>query len=61
MNSDSTRWAREAPGIYDGHGRTYFFGEYQGFRQVLGTTQNLSVPTERSAGDLTPRLFPAIR
>ena len=33
------------PGIYSGQGRTYFFGQYQGFRQVLGTTQVLSVPT----------------
>ena len=33
------------PGIYNGYGRTYFFGEYQGFRQELGTTQELSVPT----------------
>src|ERR1700730_13401522 len=33
------------PHIYDGHDRTYFFGEYQGFRQVLGTTQVIPVPT----------------
>ena len=33
------------PGIYDGRGRTYYFGEYQGFRQVLGTTQVFAVPT----------------
>jgi hypothetical protein len=33
------------PGSHSGHGRTYFFGQYQGFRQVLGTTQVLSVPT----------------
>ena len=43
------------PGVYDGHGRTYFFGEYQGFRQQLGTTQDLSVPTvaEREGFDTT--------
>ncbi|MGH9430736.1 MAG: TonB-dependent receptor domain-containing protein [Terriglobia bacterium] len=43
------------PGIYDGRGRTYYFGEYQGFRQVLGTTQILSVPTaeERLGLDTT--------
>lgn len=43
------------PGVYDGHGRTYFFGEYQGFRQELGTTQDLSVPTlaERQGIDTT--------
>ena len=34
------------PHIYDGRGKTYYFGQYQGFRQVLGTTQVLAVPTE---------------
>src|SRR5215471_12607895 len=40
---------------YDGRNRTYFFGQYQGFRQVLGTTQVLSVPTsaERQGIDTT--------
>lgn len=35
--------------------RTFFFGEYQGFRQILGTTQVLSVPTaqEREGVDTT--------
>ena len=33
------------PGIYDGRDRTFYFGEYQGFRQVLGTTQVIPVPT----------------
>ena len=43
------------PGIYDGRGRTYYFGEYQGFRQVLGTTQVFAVPTvdERNGIDTT--------
>jgi hypothetical protein len=43
------------PGVYDGHNRTYYFGEYQGFRQVLGTTQVLPVPTvdERQGIDTT--------
>ncbi len=43
------------PGIYDGHHRTYYFGQYQGFRQILGTTQVLSVPTiaERLGVDTT--------
>src|SRR5260370_2401886 len=27
------------PKIYDGRGKTFYFGEDQGFRQVLGTTQ----------------------
>ena len=29
------------PKIYDGRGKTFYFVEYQGFRQVLGTTQVL--------------------
>jgi hypothetical protein len=43
------------PGLYDGRGRTYYFGEYQGFRQVLGTTQVFPVPTlaERQGYDTT--------
>jgi Carboxypeptidase regulatory-like domain len=43
------------PGVYDGRNRTYYFGEYQGFRQVLGTTQVIPVPTvdERSGIDTT--------
>ena len=41
------------PHIYDGRGRTFYFGEYQGFRQMLGTTQVLAVPTaaERAGQD----------
>jgi hypothetical protein len=41
------------PHLYDGRGRTFYFGEYQGFRQVLGTTQVLAVPTaaERAGQD----------
>jgi hypothetical protein len=37
------------------HGKTFFFGEYQGFRQVLGTTQVFAVPTaaERQGIDTT--------
>ena len=43
------------PDLYDGTGKTYFFAEYQGFRQVLGTTQVLPVPTasERAGRDTT--------
>ena len=43
------------PGIYRGRDRTFFFAQYQGFRQVLGTTQVLSVPTqaERQGEDTT--------
>ena len=43
------------PGIHQGRDRTFFFGEYQGFRQVLGATEVLSVPTpaERQGLDAT--------
>lgn len=43
------------PKVYDGHGKTFFFFEYQGFRQVLGTTQVFAVPTatERQGIDTT--------
>ncbi|HEV2349362.1 MAG TPA: TonB-dependent receptor [Terriglobia bacterium] len=33
------------PGGARGRHRTFYFGEYQGFRQVLGTTQVFAVPT----------------
>jgi len=33
------------PHIYDGRKRTFYFTEYQGFRQVLGTTQVMPLPT----------------
>ena len=43
------------PGIYNGSGKTFFFGQYQGFRQVLSSTQILSMPTaeERRGIDST--------
>jgi hypothetical protein len=43
------------PHLYDGRGKTFYFGQYQGFRQVLGTTQVLPVPTagERAGRDST--------
>ena len=42
------------PHVYNGAGRTFYFGQYQGFRQVLGTTQVLPVPTaaERTGVDV---------
>jgi Carboxypeptidase regulatory-like domain len=42
------------PHLYDGRGKTFYFGQYQGFRQVLGTTQVLPMPTaaERSGQDV---------
>jgi hypothetical protein len=33
------------PGVYDGRKRTFYFTQYQGFRQVLGTTQVMPVPS----------------
>ena len=41
------------PHISD-RGKTFYFGQYQGFRQVLGTTQVLPMPTaaERAGQDL---------
>src|SRR5579863_885976 len=43
------------PSIYNGRDKTYYFVEYQGFRQVLGTTQVFPVPTaaERQGIDTT--------
>ena len=43
------------PGIYNGRDKTFYFVEYQGFRQVLGTTQVFAVPTaaERQGIDTT--------
>ena len=42
------------PHIYDGRKRTFYFAQYQGFRQVLGTTQVMPVPTaaERAGLDV---------
>ena len=41
------------PHIYDGRKRTFYFVQYQGFRQVLGTTQVMPVPSadERNGVD----------
>jgi hypothetical protein len=41
------------PHVYDGRKQTFYFLQYQGFRQVLGTTQVLPLPTaaERSGVD----------
>jgi hypothetical protein len=46
------------PGIYEGRNRTYYFGEYQGFRQVLGTTQVLPVPTAAERQGIDTTTFP---
>jgi len=46
------------PGVYNGRNRTFFFGEYQGFRQVLGTTQVLAVPTAAERDGVDTTAFP---
>ena len=46
------------PGIYDGRNRTYYFGEYQGFRQVLGTTQVIPVPTAAERKGIDTATYP---
>ncbi len=46
------------PGLYDGRGRTFYFAQYQGFRQVLGTTQVLSVPTAAERQGLDSTAYP---
>jgi len=38
------------PHVYDGRKRTFYFTQYQGFRQVLGTTQVMPVPTADERG-----------
>jgi hypothetical protein len=46
------------PHIYNGQGKTFYFGQYQGFRQVLGTTQVFPVPTENERAGLDTTAFP---
>ena len=46
------------PGVYDGKNKTYYFGEYQGFRQVLGTTQVFPVPTQQERQGIDTTAFP---
>ena len=49
------------PGIYNGRSKTFFFGGYQGFRQVLGTTQVFPVPTAAEREGIDTFTFPEIR
>ena len=46
------------PKVYDGRGKTYYFAEYQGFRQVLGTTQVFPVPTQAERQGVDTATFP---
>lgn len=44
--------------FYRGRDRTFFYLQYQGFRQVLGTTQVLPVPTVEERAGLNTTAFP---
>jgi hypothetical protein len=46
------------PHVYNGKGKTFYFGQYQGFRQVLGTTQVFPVPTAEERAGLDTTAFP---
>jgi hypothetical protein len=46
------------PHIYDGRGQTFYFTEYQGFRQALGTTQVMPVPTSGERAGLDTSAYP---
>ncbi len=46
------------PGVYNGSGKTFYFTEYQGFRQVLGTTQVFPVPTAAERSGIDSTAFP---
>ena len=46
------------PKIYNGRDRTFYFGQYQGFRQVLGTTQVFPVPTAAERQGIDTETFP---
>ena len=46
------------PGLYNGRGKTFYFGQYQGFRQVLGTTQVFPVPTVAERAGINTTAFP---
>ena len=46
------------PHLYDGRKRTFYFVQYQGFRQVLGTTQVMPVPTAPERAGIDTLTFP---
>jgi len=46
------------PHVYDGRSKTFYFAEYQGFRQVLGTTQVFPVPTAPERRGIDTTTFP---
>jgi hypothetical protein len=46
------------PHLYDGRKSSFYFVQYQGFRQVLGTTQVMAVPTATERTGLDTLKFP---
>ena len=46
------------PHLYDGRSRTFYFTQFQGFRQALGTTQVMPVPTADERAGLDTSAFP---
>lgn len=46
------------PHVYDGRKRTFYFAQYQGFRQVLGTTQVMPVPTAQERAGIDAITYP---
>jgi hypothetical protein len=46
------------PHAYDGRKRTFYFTQYQGFRQVLGTTQVMPLPTAAERSGLDTVTYP---
>lgn len=46
------------PNLYDGRNRTFYFAEYQGFRQVLSDTEVIPVPTAAERSGLDTTAFP---
>jgi hypothetical protein len=46
------------PGVYNGRNRTFYSVQYQGFRQVLGTTQVIPVPSAAERSGLDTTAFP---
>ncbi len=46
------------PRLYDGRRRSFYFAEYQGFRQVLGTTQVMPVPTAAERAGIDNLTYP---
>lgn len=46
------------PGVYNGRNRTFYFAEYQGFRQVLSSSEVIPVPTAGERMGLDTTAFP---